>query len=502
MDELWDQLQRLASTADNATRCSTRTKDLFEGAFLGMTVDVETMATKCEAALSKGHTKCMGQASNISTTALMRRAYRFQHATRQFTDCPWIHQVAKAHKSANVMMGLGLDRIFHSAPEMATLRQMYPDIDFASFVHNTFKMQPSDAEGAERGIFKAMGESFGRAFPIGVDDSMAGFKGAEPHQLAANPPPMAADHDKDETIDDLVNGLEPEWCYRQWRYFSHNGGCASGGDWGEDSCFSFTAGQNYNSDGHSNKSTPPTHLVERGVEIALNPAEDGQDQAGGYRKSSWNTWGVCLPKKDPKGRLNRLNELRAQILDGRAPEMAHHSDGTTASLVQVQQTLQSQTMVEARIIGLILQLPALILLAALFVIALAVFLPFFLVQMVIMGVSYPLLILGSFGELLRFLVMLPVCLVTGLLRALYNAVTTILWGVYWVGSFLFGMNTWNSTSSNEDTKFNWMCPMFRSVGYAQSTLVPRASADPSTEPSGSGEEEEPSTVVAVTVQTR
>merc|ERR1711920_883857 len=101
-------------------------------------------------------------------------------------------------------------------------------------------------------------------------------------------------------------------------------------------------------------------------------------------------------------------------------------------------------------------------LAGLFAVAMAFFIPLFLVQMVLTGVSYPLLLLGSSGEFLRFVVTLPVCLVTGLLRVLYQIVYWILWGIYWFGTLLWGFNTWSSTSEEGGGAFYYMCPMFKS----------------------------------------
>lgn len=475
--DVWDDLKVASSQDAKNARCAQKSERLYEKAFLSMTTTMDKMADTCEEAKEAGYSKCMGRSSGISTTKVMRQAYRFQSLTRKFSDCDWARQFAIKHKAKNEGLGPKLNEIYQKAPEFQKIREQYPDINFAGFVAKIAAVE--DGNQAENTVLGALSSSFG--FAGTAEDTTNAFNEAQESNMG---PDDVRSTSADKNMDDLVDDLEPEWCYRQHRWFSHNSGCSNGGYWGTESCFSFTGG-NYNSEHATAKhqTKPQDHLAEDAVLVLNKASSDDERISGGYLKSNKHTWGVCLPKDTPLAQINRINEVRANTLESARVTVNTASEsstallqvnGTSARLENVLQRVKAGTITKAEFFGYIFQIPALILLGALYTVAFAVFIPIWAMQLVVAGISYPLKILGNLGKLIRFVLAIPVCIVGSLFQIVYEWIKTIFDGLYWLGSKLGGWKLPNATDP-EETYMGNVCNLFRN-GYFAKDVAPHIEA--------------------------
>merc|ERR1711972_686325 len=111
---------------------------------------------------------------------------------------------------------------------------------------------------------------------------MAALKLASDSQLGPEDIPNV---ESDASVDEMVDVLEPEWCYRQFRWMSADSGCRNGGRKGADGCFMFKAGS-YISETHTVKSSSPQDLIDEREAISLyNNKSASPRQVRGYLKS-------------------------------------------------------------------------------------------------------------------------------------------------------------------------------------------------------------------------
>merc|ERR1719343_1320827 len=110
----------------------------------------------------------------------------------------------------------------------------------------------------QRSVFDTMSNSFGSQLAIDTDKAVAALQLASDSQLGPEDIPNVT---SDARVDEMVDVLEPEWCYRQFRWFAADSGCRNGGINGAEGCFMFKAG-NYVSETHTVKSSSPQDLLD------------------------------------------------------------------------------------------------------------------------------------------------------------------------------------------------------------------------------------------------
>lgn len=429
--DLWQNLKQIASSHNETIRCSSSARERLEAAYLTITSTMNEMAGKCEQAQSGGQGKCMFRGWHESPTAFIRKAFRFHSVTRKLADCAWMKQFAADHKSTNEAVGLDLDRIFNAAPEFDSYRES-ANVDFASLTHSMSKLDRSDItmKEVEEGTMEAFGHGFGTNR---LNDALDSFEQDSVGDVA-DVGPVAE-------LDNLVENLQPEYCYRQWRWFGANGGCSRGGNFGSESCFMFQAGS-YVSENSKHQENDPKGLVNVAKDIVLTPAEDPSErQAGGFKKSSWNTWGVCLPRNDPKSKLDNINRIRSKALN--REEDLFGNNGTSSSLIQ---RSDSQMLASSQFIGVLIQIPIAILMGVLQFVAALVMLPLVLLNLPLGLLSaMSIAFIPVVGRIIAFLISLPLCIIGAVLATIFSAaigvlgITYMLAGVIGVGSADFSL---------------------------------------------------------------
>jgi len=386
---------------------------------LTITSTMNEMAGKCEQAKSGGQGKCMFRGSGESPTALIRKAFRFHSVTNKLADCSWMKQFAAEHKSTNEAVGLDLDRIFKTAPEFASTRGN-SKVDFAAFTRSMTKLDRSDItiEEVQEGTMEAFGHGFGNDR---LGDALDTFEQGNIDDVA-NVSPVPE-------LDNLIETLQPEYCYRQWRWFGANGGCSRGGNFGSESCFMFNAGS-YISEDSERQDDLPESSVNAANDIVLTPAlHSSERQAGGFKKSSWNTWGVCLPRNDPKSKLDKINGDRSKALK-KETEFGNNSTGS--SLIQA----DSQMLASTQFIGVLVQIPIAILMSVLQFVAALVMFPLFLVQIATTLLMVPLSLIPILGRIVAFLITLPICLISLVLAGIFSVAYQLLDIAYQVAGMI------------------------------------------------------------------
>jgi len=417
--DLWQQLKSVASSRNETIRCGASARGMLEAAYLTITSTMNEMAGKCEQAKSGGQGKCMFRGSGESPTALIRKAFRFHSVTNKLADCSWMKQFAAEHKSTNEAVGLDLDRIFKTAPEFASHRGN-SKVDFAAFTRSMTKLDRSDItiEEVQEGTMEAFGHGFGTDR---LGDALDTFEQGNIDDVA-NVSPVPE-------LDNLIETLQPEYCYRQWRWFGANGGCSRGGNFGSESCFMFNAGS-YSSEDSKHQDDLPESSVNAANDIVLTPALDSSErQAGGFKKSSWNTWGVCLPRNDPKSKLDKINGDRSKALK-KETEFGNNSTGS--SLIQA----DSHMLASTQIIGVLVQIPIAILMSVLQFVAALVMFPLFLVQLATTLLMVPVALIPILGRIVAFLITLPVCLISMVLAGIFSVAYQLLDIAYQVAGMI------------------------------------------------------------------
>lgn len=417
--DLWQQLKSVASSRNETIRCGASARGMLEAAYLTITSTMNEMAGKCEQAKSGGQGKCMFRGSGESPTALIRKAFRFHSVTNKLADCSWMKQFAAEHKSTNEAVGLDLDRIFKTAPEFASTRGN-SKVDFAAFTRSMTKLDRSDItiEEVQEGTMEAFGHGFGNDR---LGDALDTFEQGNIDDVA-NVSPVPE-------LDNLIETLQPEYCYRQWRWFGANGGCSRGGNFGSESCFMFNAGS-YISEDSERQDDLPESSVNAANDIVLTPAlHSSERQAGGFKKSSWNTWGVCLPRNDPKSKLDKINGDRSKALK-KETEFGNNSTGS--SLIQA----DSQMLASTQFIGVLVQIPIAILMSVLQFVAALVMFPLFLVQIATTLLMTPLALIPILGRIVGFLITLPICLISLVLAGIFSVAYQLLDIAYQVAGMI------------------------------------------------------------------
>jgi len=235
--------------------------------------------------------------------------------------------------------------------------------------------------------------------------------------------------------------------------------------------FQVENGDKYFSERHESKDQTPGERIPDSMDLKLLVAEQASDrQAGGFLKSNHHKWGICLPKADPQGQLNKINAVRKQVL-----EQASETQGAHAALMELAgghpvmegsllpsllQRMELQTNSSTQFIGYILQIPAYILYYIILIINAAVFLPFQIAQVAVTIVAYPLKIFGDLGKLMRFILAMPLCLVTSILKLVFGFLYSIVNGIFATGTALWGASYWNVSNSTQ-TYQGSICTLFR-----------------------------------------
>merc|ERR1719401_1123993 len=124
------------------------------------------------------------------------------------------------------------------------------------------------------------------------------------------------------------------------------------------------------------------------------------------------------------------------------------------------QRIGLETISSAEFIGYLLQLPAYILYYVLLTINAAVYLPFQIVQFAVSVVAYPLHLFGDVGKLMRFMLAMPMCLVTSILKVTFGILYGIVNGIFRIGTALYGASYWNVSNSTQ-TYQGSICTLFR-----------------------------------------
>jgi len=222
--------------------------------------------------------------------------------------------------------------------------------------------------------------------------------------------------------------MEPEFCVRKTRVFASNGGCSNTAD----SCFRFSAGS-FESENSTNSQQPPENILPVSRKLVQQTAQtQGVHAAGGYLKNSKRTWGICLPEKSPQAQLEKMQSMAANLKS--VLEESSNEDQITSLL----QRVETGTVSETEFIGYILQIPAIVGMVALFIVAFLVVIPLSIAQLAVALVSSILLILGPLGRFLRWIVFLPLCLVGAVLSIAFGIVFLLLFLVYGLGTLLGG----------------------------------------------------------------
>merc|ERR1719401_3258010 len=168
----WEVLRDAARRDDLEKKCFTEIEETYKEAFLSFAQSMDTMADKCEEARATGLTKCMGKASGVSMTSLLRRAWRFQSITRKFMGCAWHKEMAQEVRDTNEALGLALSRVYQSAPEFKTIRTSNPGFSLRRFVQGTKDLKATSPEELEAEIFQAMSSGFGTAPSSEISSAM------------------------------------------------------------------------------------------------------------------------------------------------------------------------------------------------------------------------------------------------------------------------------------------------------------------------------------------
>jgi hypothetical protein len=191
----------------------------------------------------------------------------------------------------------------------------------------------------------------------------------------------------------------------------------------------FNAGS-YSSEDSKHQDDLPESSVNAANDIVLTPALDSSErQAGGFKKSSWNTWGVCLPRNDPKSKLDKINGDRSKALK-KETEFGNNSTGS--SLIQA----DSHMLASTQIIGVLVQIPIAILMSVLQFVAALVMFPLFLVQLATTLLMVPVALIPILGRIVAFLITLPVCLISMVLAGIFSVAYQLLDIAYQVAGMI------------------------------------------------------------------
>lgn len=262
-----------------------------------------------------------------------------------------------------------------------------------------------------------------------MDEAFQNFKGEDVADVSTDD--LLRDIDgngKAKAADEAFQEMKPEFCLRKIRVFSSSGGCSNRAD----SCFQFSAGSFESEQSRPPAVEEPENILPVNVKLVQQTAETkGVHAAGGYLKSSKGTWGICLPEKAPQAHLDKMQTM-ATKLKGMLEEESGNSD-EIASLLQRAQTGE---MFETEYIGWLLIIPAIVGMAALFLVALFVLIPFAVAQLLVGMASSILLIFGKVGRFLRWLVFLPLCLLGAAVSIAFGIIFVALFLVYGLGVLL------------------------------------------------------------------
>jgi len=401
-DGVWHRLLLAASQTARERRCRSASRRLLRSAHMQIVGDVGMLSHRCDAAAVQGRPRCLkGPQVCELAASLQPRAWQFFGALQQLRDCEWLQEELLSYQKLSANLLASLEQLYARAPELDAFRTENPAMNVTGMLGNV-TAQSSQYGGQKMADIQSdfsalLASARSSSMPRGALDS---FSVAEALDSAAG----------------------PEWCHGSGRGALLNELKTQPCSQLSDSCFAidttFPAPAAFVSE---------LQLVWRDTDRRYGLADEGAR-------------GICLNRSAPKRHLQRMVDTLDWLRQGAtaSPAQALKSvpgEGTPSSLLQ---RAGSSTLVltESKFIGAIVQLPVVFLLACLNAVALLVYLPVVVLQMVMNLIAMPFSVLGGFGEYTKWLLLLPGCSLSVILRVGFNAIHSGLDWLYFVGSFM------------------------------------------------------------------
>jgi len=373
---LWQRLERVASL-EHEQRCQPSSRSLLRLALLQVAGDVEHLAQHCRASRELRHSTCLkgAQASNLAV-AVHTHSWQYYRSISQLSNCNWLQEeLHLARRTADGMLA-SLERLYVDAPELAYMRELRPGASMTGLVSEALNSSAYDKTSS------VLEEVLLRAASVQNESSNMPWSLAE-----------------------VLDATSVEWCQTGQSECSQTA----------DACFAVQKGLSW---------SQSVALSD----VSLEWSEEQQR----FLLSSPGEHGLCLRVASPAMHLQRLVEMHDRLhqMTGWKP-----LERRVSSLLE-RGTSRALLVSKSRFIGAIIQLPAVFLLACLHAVAVLVYLPVVMLQMVMNVVAMPFTALGGFGEFTKWLLLLPGCTLSVIFRVCTNAAHVGLDWIYLVGSFM------------------------------------------------------------------
>jgi len=373
---LWQRLERVASL-EGERRCRPSSRSLFRSALLHVAGDVASLAQHCNVSKAAGHSSCLrGAWASNRAVSVHTHSWQYHKSISQLSQCNWLQDELQLSRNTAQGMLASLESLYADAPELAYIRQLRPG---ASMIESVNEVLNSSTRGASG---------------LHVEEVLHGTSWLQ-NGTKSIPWSLA----------EVVDATSVEWCQ------TGHSGCSEAAD----ACFAVREAV---SDSHD------VPLSDVSLEWSAANMRFLQPVPGQH--------GLCLRMGSPAAHLQRLVEIQDQL---HQLAVSKPIDRRASSLLE-RGASRTLLVAKSKFIGAIIQLPAVFLLACLHAVAVLVYLPVVMFQMVMNVIALPFTALGGFGEMTKWLLLLPGCTLSVILRVCVNAAHVGLDWVYFVGSFM------------------------------------------------------------------
>jgi len=295
-----------------------------------------------------------------------------------------------------------------------------------------------DVGSVKADLFTALVDIFGK------QDEVA--KGVTPTTLEE----AVTDKDEVDAADEAaVEGLAevemelPQWCFRKAGrlglfFGDRESGCENKGE----TCFRFIS-STLNSETLNDPEAQPDDEMLLDAQLTPCPKSiTGWGCQSHKQKNSRHTWGICLPKVDPAGKLSTIQTSVASLARASSTSV-DVADGAVAAAAEADEkgdkvVLLERHGVDTKYIGYLLQIPAAL---SLLCIGIGMVILIFLMligESVAKALTGWLNYLGGVGIFIKALIFWPFCFVGQIAKRAIGIAAAILTIIYMIGSMLGG----------------------------------------------------------------